>query len=80
MVPNWLFSLVGYYKDKVIHLATSDMMSYRNLPWYVYIIQIATNVIYMKVLVITAGTCATFKYNSNMYRTYEGKLRKPGFS
>ena len=39
---------------------------YSNVRWYVYIIQIATNVIYVKVLVIVAEICTTFKDNSNM--------------
>ena len=39
---------------------------YSNVRWYVYIIQIATNVIYVKVLAIVAEICTTFKDNSNM--------------
>ena len=36
------------------------------MRWYVRIIQIATHVIYMKVLVIVPEICTTFKDNSNM--------------
>ena len=39
---------------------------YSNVRWYVYMVQIATNVIYVKVLVIVAEICTTFKDDSNM--------------
>ena len=43
-----------------------DRCQYSNVRWYIYIVQIATNVIYVKVLVIVAETYTTFKDNSNM--------------
>ena len=39
---------------------------YSNVRWHIYIIQITTNVIVVKVLVIVAEFCTTFKDNSNM--------------
>ena len=33
---------------------------YSNVRWYVYMVQIATNVIYVKVLVIVTEICTTF--------------------
>ena len=39
---------------------------YSNLPWYVCIIQVTTNVIYKKVSLIVAEISTTFKDNSNM--------------
>ena len=39
---------------------------YSNVRWYVCMGQRATNVIYLKVLVIKAEICPTFKDDSNM--------------
>ena len=47
-------------------LLFSSQEIYSNVRWYVYMVQIATNVIYVKVLVKVAEICTTFKDNSNM--------------
>ena len=39
---------------------------YSNLPWYVCMMKIATNVTYAKVFVIVAETYTTFKDNGNI--------------
>ena len=56
---NFLIAESGYLKYE------SDY-HYSNVGQYVYIIQITTNVIYVKVLVIVAEICTTFKDNNNM--------------
>ena len=51
VLDPWIF-------DQIIHINFLTI-KYSNVRWYVYIIQIATNVIYVKV--IEAKICTTFK-------------------
>ena len=47
-------------------IRTYAKVLYSKVRWYVYIIQITTKEIYVKVLVIVAQICTTLKDDSNM--------------
>ena len=48
------------------------------MGWYVSIIEITTNVIYVKVSVIVAEICTTFKENSNSHSARQNVAQKEG--
>ena len=59
------FALIFFHSKK--NLSQSQVKRlYSNLPWYVCIIQVTTNVIYKKVSLIVAEISTIFKDNSNM--------------